>query len=1070
MVYEKKLIEGNFPCQQVGAETKRERGASSSLPPLYFLHVWWARRPLTPSRAAVLGSILPADVQPDVFLKELGIVKKQAVIGNARWTLVGKNLELIDKDENGEYIPYSEKFNRALGKENERRAAVREKLEQLRNEEPSFADDSVFVSWLESNQAIPVIPFGYNSVRIEIVAADPAAINERIDFAASERVFDILGERISIDAEDLYAYGRAYETPIQTDFSGITVLDPTAGGGSIPFEAMRLGCNVVANDLNPVATGIEIASLEYPLKFGEGLIPELKSYGERLEAIVNKKTAPYYNFEKPFGEEKQRLMKQCGNEEALFDRFDVPEYDQQGLLYCREVTCPHCGERAPLLNSFALSKKKDGWMVVPKTGGLPGHKTVRFVPVRLKNGKGPNGENPENGTVNHGTGTCIHCGQAIESEEIKRQARGESTFGTWADRLYCVVGIREQPKLGKDGKPMTYASGPNKGEIRTEKVTFFREPTERDFAALESAAHALKDNWDRWETMDLIPTERIPEGHKTAEPLRIGVDRWCDMYTPRQLLGLLTAMETLHVMMPTIMEEQGQERGTAIVHYLQYMIDKCVDYNSRQTRWISQRSSISGTFSRHDFSLKWTYGEMIFTGKNSGLAWGRDQIIDAYSGICNLIEGSNISAPKILNGSAANMDIRDKTADIICVDPPYYNNVQYAELSDFFYVWQKRTFRDLYPDIFGRRLTNKTDEAVANPVRDGSAANAEKVYESLMSEIFAECRRVMKDDGVMTMMFTHKTQAAWETLTRALIENGWIISSSFPVDSEFDAALNQKDLAAAASSIFLACRKRDMEEREPAVWNGFGGNGVMQQIRQAVRQSLKDYEVLHLNSVDEMVASYGSALKVLSENWPVLDGDEPVSPIRAMREASTVVAQYQMTKLSDGRLSVDDVTAEAAIALTLFGINGTGYFAYDDALSLSKSLNIRLEHKAAGYREEGRMIGINDERTGRTRGDNDEEGYYAPVVKKGSRLRLALPEERNPRRLSAPQSEWDIMQGIIVSYREGDIPVARAYLQRHAEGREDKVIGVLRVWTDGCGSEELRKEAQRILFGLKDGK
>ena len=106
-----------------------------------------------------------------------------------------------------------------------------------------------------------------------------------------------------------------------------------------------------------------------------------------------------------------------------------------------------------------------------------------------------------------------------------------------------------------------------------------------------------------------------------------------------------------------------------------------------------------------------------------------------------------------------------------------------------------------------------------------------------------------------------------------------------------------------------------------------------------------------------------------------MDGDEMVSPIRAMREASTVVAQYQMTKLTGGQLSVDDVRAEAAIALTLFGINGTGYFAFDDALSLSKSLNIRLEHKAAGYRDEGRMIGINDERTGRSRSGEEEEGY-----------------------------------------------------------------------------------------------
>lgn len=1045
MAYERRLIEGNFPCQQVGAETKRERGASNMLPPIYYLHVWWARRPLTPSRAAILGSILPADVQPDVFLKELGIVKRQAVIGDARWTLVGKNLELIESDEKGEFIPYSEKLIKAFDKENVRREGVQAKLDQLCRADPTLAENPVFRSWYEDNYALPVLPFGASGVRVEIITADPAATNDRIAFASSEFVVDTLGSMIRLDDEDRYGYDRAFASaPTVTKRNDICVLDPTAGGGSIPFEAERLGCRVIANDLNPVATAIQYATLDYPARYGDGLISDLNQYGELLVKTVRSKVGCFFP--------------------------DPIDSVNDGFLYCREVTCPHCGERAPLLNAFALSKKKDGWMVLPKIEGEAGHKWVRFIPTRLKNGKGPNGEDPEKGTVHLGTGTCIHCGQAIESEEIKRQARSESSFGKWTDRLYCVVGIREQPRLDKDGKPMTYASGPDKGKVRTEKVTFFREPTERDMDALNRAEQALKANWDRWEEMDLIPTERIPEGHKTAEPLRMGIERWCDMYIPRQLFGLLTAMETLRGMMPEIIEKHGKERGAAIIHYLQYMIDKCVDYNSRQTRWEYTRGVVKGTFGRHDFSLKWTFAEMVFSGAESGLAWGFENVVKAYRELCELLPKAGNNIPRIISSSAANMPIEDQTVDVICVDPPYYNNVQYAELSDFFYVWQKRTFRELYPDVFGRRLTNKQDEAVANPVRDGSAANADQTYEKLMSEIFTECRRVMKDDGILTMMFTHKTQAAWETLTRALIENGWIISSSFPVDSEASVSMHQKEMAAAASSIFLACRKRDMADREPSVWSGFGGTGVMQQIRQAVRQSLKAFEGLHLNSVDEMVASYGSALKVLSENWPVMDGDEMVSPIRAMREASTVVAQYQMTKLSNGRLSVDDVSAEAAIALTLFGINGIGYFAFDDALSLSKSLNIRLEHKAAGYREEGRMIGINDERTGRTRIGDEDEGYYAPVVKKGSKLRLVLPEERNPKRLVAPQSEWDIMQGVIMAFREGDVPVARAYLMRNAEGKEDKVIGVLRVWSDGCGSEELHKEAERILFGLKSGK
>lgn len=1071
MEFEKRLIEGNFPCQQVGAETRRERSASSMLPPVYYLHVWWARRPLTPSRAAILGGILPATTNVHSFLSELGLVKKQAIIGEQRWTLVGKMLELIEEDELGEFLPFSTKLNKAFDKENERRAAVRNYLNLIVSKEPGLCEDSAFVKWYSENQPLPIQGLK-GRISVEAVAADPAGINERIVFASN--VSALLGEKIKIDPEDMYTYDRAYKSPVKAEYNDITVLDPTAGGGSIPFEAARLGCHVIANDLNPVATGIEIATVEYPIKYGISLAKDIIKYGTRLSQIVSEKTKVFYNFEKPFGSEKQQLLRICGGSSELFGKYDVPEIDQQGLLYYREVTCPHCGERAPLLNAFALQKKDNGWMVVPHIETVEGKKRVRFVPVRLhalKSGElvGPNGEKPDEGTETDGVGKCIFCGQAIESDEIKRQAQGISTFGKMTDMLYCIAAVREQPKLDKDGKISTYSSGPDKGKIRTEKITFFREPTKRDFEALDKAEESLKENWDHWESMDLIPTERIPEGHKTAEPLRVGMDRWCDMFTSRQLIGLLTTVEELRSMIPLILREQGNERGTAIVHYLQYAIDKCINYNSRQTPWHSTRGVMSSAFVRHDFSFKWTFGEMVYTGPNTVLQWGLENVVKAYRELCELVP-RNRGNITILNGSAASMSIDDSSVDVICMDPPYYNNVQYAELSDFFYVWQKRVFNDLYPELFSRRLTNKKDEAVANPARDGSAAKANEAYESLMSEIFAECRRVIKDDGIMVLMFTHKTQEAWETLTQALIQNGWIITSAFPVESEDLKGIHHRDVAASTSSIFLACRKRDMKDHEPSVWNGFGGTGVMQQIRKAVRQSLKDYEILHLNSVDEMVASYGSALKVLSENWPVMDGDEMVSPIRAMQEASTVVAQYQMTKLTDGRLSVDDISAEAAIALTLFGINGTGYFAFDDALSLSKSLNIRLEYKAAGYRDEGRMIGINDERTGRTRTGEEEEGYYAPVVKKGSKLRLVLPEERNPKRLAAPQSEWDIMHGMIMAFREGDIPVARAYLQRHAEGREDKVIGVLRVWADGCGSEELKKEAQRILFGLKDGK
>jgi len=852
------------------------------------------------------------------------------------------------------------------------------------------------------------------------------------------------------------------------------ILDPTSGGGSIPFEALRLGHRVIANDINPVANVILHATLDYPVRFGTDMLEDVKKWGETLLEHLNSNMDRFFPRKFSLPQEERRSL------ESIFQKNtdDIREYEKENTttyIFVRQVTCPHCQGEAPLFNSCWLSKEGEKWGVRIVTDRKPKLGRVTFETYRIKTGnKGPNGEDPEFATVNDGVGTCVHCRQAISSEEIKSQARGESPLGRWQDRLYCVVAVRLQPKIDKQGNLERYKSGKQAGQLKTEKIRFFRPPNDLDLKAIKDAETELRKKWPIWERDGLIPTESIPSGHKTMEPLRAGMNRWCDLFTPRQLLGHLTLIDSLLQLKPEIINALGKERGRAVITYLQFMIDKGLDYNSKQTRWEYTRAIVKGTFGRHDFSLKWTFGEMIFAGPNSGAAWALSQVIDAYTGMAELMAPLHLALNgaepplRICHGSAANLDLDEASVDLICIDPPYYNNVQYAELSDYFYVWQRRTLHDLYPGLFRRRLTNKTDEAVANPSRDGSSVQAAAVYERLMGEIFAECFRVLKDDGILTIMFTHKTTNAWEALTKALIENGWTITSSLPVESESGESTHQKDMASAASSIFISCRKRNREAHAPAVWKGFAGSGVAQQIRQAVREGLKEFEPLKLNPVDEMVASYGRALHVLSEQWPVQDGDEPVSPSRAMNEASAVVAQYQIARLTQNRLRVDDLAPEAAMALTLFGIFGTHEFSYDQALNLSRSLNIGLEVKSAGYSANGRMIGINIASRGkRTRGAEEDSGYYAPLVRRGAKLRLLLPEERSSKRLSNPQSEWDVLQGLILAYREGDIPVARAYLAQHGGKNRDIILDLLSVWISETVEERLRKEGSAILFGLK---
>lgn len=1062
-----RLIEAGFPCHQVGAETQRERGASSALPPLYYLHVWWARRPLTPSRAALLASLLPADTDPDWFLHQLGIEKHIVEINGQQWTLDMKDTVLVKRIFNApdgtSYLRFDETVLRRLQKENQRREQNLELIATLIDKDKTMCRNPVILKWKkECNPICQPWPSLDDIIPIKIIPADPAWANERISFEKN------LGIRTN---EDKYGYERAFSiAPVVSKKSGLTILDPTAGGGSIPFEALRLGHNVIANELNPVASVILHATLDYPLRYGNDLIPPIKKWGERLRNSMVDSMIDLFPASRLHGNELYELERYLSNYSDLIT--DYLQETLDGFLYCRQVTCPHCGGEAPLLNTCWLSNDENNkWGVKIIIDNQTENGTVQFETYRVKKGKGPKGERPDFSTVNDGIGLCIHCRQAIEADEIKKQARGESDFGTWKDRLYCVVAVRFQPKLDTKGKLQRYKSGPKAGEIKTEKVRFFRTPNKTDLDALVKAEKQLKKNWDRWDAEGLIPTEKIPDGHKTKEPLRAGMTRWCDMFTPRQLLGHLILIEELNRLKPQILSELGEEKGKAVVTYLQFMIDKGVDYNSKQTRWITQRSQVSGTFGRHDFSLKWTFGEMIFSGENSGMAWAVEQIVDSYSGLAELVKQNKQSDIKIINSTAAHMpEIADNYVDLICMDPPYYNNVQYSELSDFYYVWQKRTLKDLYPDYFLRRYTNKKEEAVANPDRDAGNNKAKLAYENFMREIFSECKRVLNNDGLLTLMFTHKSQDAWETLTRSLIESGWVITSTFPVESEFANSQHLMDNASASSSIFITCRKRFSESASPSTWIGFGGTGVQQRIRSAVSEGLNEFAVLKLNPVDEMVASYGRALRVLSEHWPVLDGDDPVEPTRAMLEASRVVAEHQIQRITKGRLKVEDLVPEASMALTLYGVYGLNEFPFDEGLNLSRSLNIRLENRSAGYTVDDRFIGINTQSSSgrRTqRAQAEENGFHAPLIRKGSKLRLARPDERDPRRFTHPQTEWDILQGTIMAFREGDIPVARGYLDRHGKEKTERILDLLDVWETEMADEELRKEAQTLLFGLK---
>ena len=248
-------------------------------------------------------------------------------------------------------------------------------------------------------------------------------------------------------------------------------------------------------------------------------------------------------------------------------------------------------------------------------------------------------------------------------------------------------------------------------------------------------------------------------------------------------------------------------------------------------RWHANRGVVTGVFDRHDFSFKWSYAEMAPTITGLGYNWTLEQTGKALKELIELAGGEDSeprlfkstganSGIRILHGSGDALDINDGTVDCITMDPPYESNVMYAELADFFYVWLKRTVGLFYPNAFAAYLTDKDQEAVANVAKfkgkQGGAKNfAVRDYQERMAAIFRECRRVVKPHGVMTVMFTHKASGAWDALANGLIQAGFVITASWPINTEAEGSLHIKEKSAAKSTIFLVCRPR-MEGAEDA--------------------------------------------------------------------------------------------------------------------------------------------------------------------------------------------------------------------------------------------------------------
>lgn len=849
------LIEQWLPIDQIGAECMRERGASSALPPLYFLHVWWARRPLTVSRAAILASLLPAYPTAD--------------------------------EENGRAWP--EKFLKRF---------------------PTFEN---YKGWF---------------LKLIGITGNPAASRKIIDWAKTQGIK--LTPKIIAQLPDEwkkglpsdmgvsipYGYARAFtsnpsEEQLETLYDllewtwgtrEITFCDPMSGGGSIPFEALRFGLTVYANELNPIASVILRATLDYPARYGPTLAEDIRKYGKIWCDNVREQLEPFY----PLATKDENIF--C-------------------YVWARTVACPTTGKPVPLSPNWWLRKGSDP--IAVRVIADEKSERCRFEIVtgasacaKLK---------PDQGTVKRGTGVSPWKGDAIQNSYIK----SEAAQGRLGQQLYAI---------GSKGK----------GGLT------FRVPTSEDEDAFDKASLAMGKCFHAWEADETIPTTVLPLDTETwthgNTPAQYGAKCFSDVFTSRQLYAHGISLRALAEVQALVLRDLPKERAHAVLTYLAFAFDKCLDYNSRMMRWDGTRDKIVNTFSRHDFAFKWSHAE--FDAARNILPWALDQVVDACRGIAMLSSSmrsplfkfhdrSPVDRLVLGQGPAQSLPYDDGSINVITVDPPYYDNVNYAELSDFFYVWARVTLHRTCPELFHGVLAPKDEEAVANPARFAHSKKkrqlAEQDYENKMRACFKEMHRVLSTEGTLTVMFTHKRIEAWDTLGAALIGTGFKIDASWPVHTESEASLHQAKKNAAASTIMLVCRKRE-KSSEPIWWEDLKGK-----VRRTARQKAEEFERQGIKGVDLYISTFGPVLSIISENWPVLTSETdpktgeplPLKPGDALDLAREEVVNLRKQGLLLGRsVEFDPITDWYLMAWDAFRAQE---FPADEARKLALALGLDLE-------------------------------------------------------------------------------------------------------------------------------
>lgn len=843
------LLEAGLPCSSLSAECQRDNNARVR-PPQNRLHVWWARRPPTVCRAALLSALLPHDVTFD----EANLPETVSELSAADLDRLPGRLapyrnffaKLLAEVGPTPLSPAHAGFLRALGIRGDPDRARRR---MLRRTECRVQDRPILLPQCWTYRHPPA--FG--------VTPAPSLVGE------------------------LLGHMRGY-LGLKAD-EPLTLLDPMAGGGSIPLEGVRHGLRVFANDLNPVAALVLKATLEYPGRFGQALVPALWRYANQVAAAVRERLLPFFPTEPPDGwweAEKDHAQRTFASP-GIVTRGPAPgDPSKNCYLWCRTIPCPACGLNIPLANNFHLATGKngsDGPLAVFPEIPPAGQDDCTFRVIAADGWADGRWHPRHTPTFRAGRAECPRCGAVIDEAGVKRIARDQ---GGLPLRM-MAVGARVPVQLTWRG-----------GKTTIRHLWRFRTPTAGDLAAVRSAEQTLADDAHG------IGSQAIPPVMEDRRPREYGMTRWRDFFSPRQLLANGVLLEEVRAAAARARAELPADRAEAVAVYLAFLLGKVVNYNSVSSSWHDGRKQIRGTMMGHDFRFHPCFAEM--EAARETVQWAAAQVIGAYADLAGLIHGDggirpDVIVPAVSCDDAATLETPAAgTVHLVCVDPPYFGNVQYAELSNFFHVWLKPALGDTpgLENLFRDDLAPTAEEAVASPARH--KGGAERFYQEKMAAVFRRARRLLHPAGRMVVLFNHKTTRAWRALGQALIEADFEVRSATPIHTEAESSLNIRGLDAARCTVLLLCLPRQQGEGAEDTWDE-----VRQRIGAAAREAAGLCQQQGLCGIDLYLAAFGPALREAGRCWPIRrPNGETVDLGEVLEEAYRAVGRWRRGQILMG--------------------------------------------------------------------------------------------------------------------------------------------------------------------------